>query len=87
MDFASESEYIKLKKTIVTENEKGYFINEDFKGLKEVKIYQNNSYKRVFIIEGEKRYVMSEKTKFFNFTQIAKEFFDKSNEIYLCFGK
>ena len=86
-DFASESEYIKLKKTIVTENAKGYFINEDFKGLKEVKIYQNNSYKRVFIIEGEKRYVMSEKTKFFNFTQIAKEFFDKSNEIYLCFGK
>lgn len=86
-DNASESEYIKLKNSIIKESEKGYFINEDFKGLKEVKIYQNNEYKRVFIIEGESRYIMSEKTKFFNFTQVAKDFFVKNNEIYLCFGK
>lgn len=87
IDEASEIEYLKLKSSIITEKEKGYFINENFKGLKEVKIYQNGSFKRVFIVQSDSRYIFAEKTKFFNFTQIAKQFFDKNNEIYLSFGK
>lgn len=87
VDESSESKYLNLKNEIVKYTQKGFVINEHFKGLKEVKIFCNNLYKRVFIISGQQRFILAQKTRYVNFTQVCKDFFDKSNEIYLCFGR
>jgi len=86
IDQVAEEEYLKIKNKLVKSTNNGYMVNEKME-IKALKIFQNNSYKRVFIVQGEQRYIMAEKTRFFNFTQVSKDFFNKTNEIYLCFGK
>ncbi len=85
-DEENENRYIKLKNSIVKKIENGWQINEEFKGLKQVQIYGNSGYRRVFIVEGAERYILSGKTKYFNFTNVTNEIFQKNNEIYLSFG-
>ncbi len=85
-DEENENKYIKLKNSIAKKTGDAWQINEDFKGLKQLQIYGNSGYRRVFIVEGNQRYILSGKTKFFNFTTVTNEIFQKNNEIYLSFG-
>ena len=84
-DEKSENEYIKMKKMFVTECEKGEEINQDYKGLKEVKFYRNSKWKRVFILHNSSCYMFADKVKYFNYTLLTNEIFNKNSEIYLSF--
>lgn len=81
----SENLWLKMRNEILFENEKGEKIIENIKGLKEVKLYRNSGWKRVFIVHGENQYLYDGKTKYFNFTLLTKEILSQSNEIYLSF--
>lgn len=85
IDEESENNYIKLKNNIVQSVENGLQISQNFKGLKEVKFFRNNGWKRVFIVHNNSCYMFADKVKYFNFTLLTKEIFDKNNEIYLSF--
>lgn len=80
-----ENEWLKLKNKIVIKNEKGEKINEDFKGLKEVKMFRNSGWRRVFIVHGEDNYLYDGKAKYFNFSLLTKEILSQNSEIYLSF--
>ncbi len=85
-DEESEKKYLKLKNSVAKKVKNGWQISENFKGLKQVQIYENSGYRRVFIVEGNERYILSGKTKYLNFTNVTNEIFQKNNEIYLSFG-
>lgn len=87
VDEESENIYLKMKKKIVETTQKGIQISQDFKGLKEVRFYRNQGWKRVFILHNDSCYMFADKVKYFNFTLLTKEIFDKNNEIYLSFAK
>lgn len=87
IDEESENNYIKLKNKIIHSAENGVQISQTFKGLKEVKFYRNNGWKRVFIVHNNSCYMFADKVKYFNFTLLTKEIFDKNNEIYLSFAE
>lgn len=86
VDEKSENQWSKMKNQIIKNCKKGLQINEDFKGLKEVKIYRNLAWKRVFIVHNNARYMFADKVKYFNFTLLTNEIFNKNNEIYLSFA-
>ena len=86
VDEKSENQWLKMKNQIIKNCKKGLQINEDFKGLKEVKIYRNLAWKRVFIVHNNARYMFADKVKYFNFTLLTNEIFNKNNEIYLSFA-
>lgn len=86
VDEKSENEWLKLKSKIIKLTEKGLQINQDFKGLKEVKIYRNLGWKRVFIVHNKSCYMYADNVKYFNYTLLTKEIFKKNNEIYLSFA-
>lgn len=86
IDEESENSYLKMRNLIVQNSEKGCQISKDFKGLKEVKFYRNNGWKRVFIVHNNSCYLFADKVKYYNFTLLTKEIFDKNNEIYLSFA-
>ncbi len=86
VDEKSENEWLKIKNKIIKSCKKGLQINEEFKGLKEVKIYRNLAWKRVFIVHNNARYMYADKIKYFNFTLLTNEIFNKNNEIYLSFA-
>lgn len=81
----SEIEWLKLKDKIIIKNESGEKINNAFKGLKEVKLFRNFRWKRVFILHGDSEYLYDGKTKYFNFSLLTKEIFSQNSEIYLSF--
>lgn len=81
-----ENLYLKMKNQLIKKTEKGYQICEENKDLKEVKCYLNSGYKRVFIVPGNQRYILADQTKYFNFTCVTKDIFQKNDEIYLSFG-
>lgn len=85
VDEKSENDWLKMKNLFVKKNEKGEQINQDFKGLKEVKFYRNSKWKRVFILHNNSCYMFADKVKYFNYTLLTKEIFNKNNEIYLSF--
>lgn len=85
-DFESEERYIKLRESIVKKLPNGYAINEENKGIKQVQLYRNSRFVKIFIVPGLQRFILADKTKFFNFNLVANEFFNKNNEIYLSFG-
>ena len=84
-DEKSENEWLKLRSQIIKKQENGEQINQDFKGLKEVKLYRNNRWKRVFIVHNNACYMFADKVKYFNYTLLTEEIFNKNNEIYLSF--
>lgn len=86
-DDESENEWIKLKNKLTIKSEKGVQINQDFKGLKEVQFYRNYGWKRVFIVHNNACYMYADKIKYFNFTLLTKEIFNKNSEIYLSFTR
>lgn len=86
VDEDSENEWLKTKNLIVKNDELGMQIQENFKGLKEVKVYKNKKWKRVFIVHNNSRYLFADNIKYFNFTLITKEIFAKNDEIYLSFS-
>lgn len=81
----SENEWLKLKNKILLEFDKGEKINEKFKGLKEVKLYRNSNWRRVFIVHGDNEYLYDGRTKYFNFSLLTKEILSQNSEIYLSF--
>lgn len=81
----SENEWLKLKNQIVLKNEKGEKINPHFVGLKEVKMFRNSGWKRVFIVHGDSEYLYDGKAKYFNFSLLTKEILSQNSEIYLSF--
>ena len=85
-DEKSENDYIKMKNLYVSKCEKGEQINPNYKGLKEVKFYRNFRWKRVFILHNNTCYLFADKVKYFNYTLLTKEIFNKNNEIYLSFA-
>lgn len=85
-DERSENEWIKHKENILKQGKKGEQINENFQGLKEVKLYRNKSWKRIFVIHNGACYMFADKIKYFNYTLLTKEIFNKNNEIYLSFN-
>lgn len=85
-DEESENLYLKLKSQLVKNDENGIQISQVFKGLKEVSFFRNNGWKRVFIVHNNSCYMIADKVKYFNFTLLTKEIFDKNNEIYLSFA-
>ncbi len=84
-DEKSENEWLKLRSQIIKKQENGEQINQGFKGLKEVKLYRNNRWKRVFIVHNNACYMFADKVKYFNYTLLTEEIFNKNNEIYLSF--
>ena len=74
-----------MESNILKMTEKGAKINSDFKGLREVRLFRNNRWKRVFIVHGENEYLYDGKTKYFNFSLLTKEILSQNNEIYLSF--
>ena len=86
-DEESEKNWLKIKNSIVKKCEKGEQIQENFKGLKEVYMYRNQRWKRIFILRNGARYMYADNTKYFNFFLLTKEIFKKNNEIYLSFDK
>ena len=86
VDEKSENEWLKLKKEIVSFTPNGIKINEDYKALKEVRFYRNNGWKRVFIVHNNACYLFDGKVKYFNYTLLTNEIFNKNNEIYLSFA-
>ena len=87
VDEESENFYLKLKDNLIENTANGLQISQDFKGLKEVKFYRNNGWKRVFIVHNNSCYMFADKIKYYNFTLLTKEIFDKNNEIYLSFAE
>ena len=81
----AESELLKIKKQILVETKAGIKINDKFEGLKEVKIFKGNIWKRVFIVHNNAKYLFAGRIKYYNFDILTKEIFDKNNEIYLSF--
>ena len=43
-------------------------------------------WKRVFILHNDSCYMFVDKVKYFNYTLLTKEIFNKNNEIYLSFA-
>ena len=86
VDEKSENDWIKMKKQIVKKVNNGLQINEEFKGLKEVKIFRNYKWKRVFIVHNKMKYLFADKVKYYNYTLLTNEIFNKNNEIYLSFA-
>lgn len=82
-----ENEWIKLKNKIIIKSEKGERINNNFSGLKEVKMFRNSGWKRVFIVHGDSDYLYDGKAKYFNFSLLTKEILSQNSEIYLSFKK
>ena len=87
VDEENENYYLKLKNKIIQMTENGVQISQDFKGLKEVKFFRNNGWKRVFIVHNNSCYLFADRVKYFNFTLLTKEIFNKNNEIYLSFAE
>lgn len=85
-DEKSENEWLKLKNKIIFKCDNGEQIREDFKGLKEVKIYRNSRWKRVFILHNGMTYLFVDNVKYFNFSLLTKEILLQNNEIYLSFA-
>lgn len=86
IDEKSENDWLKIKQEVVKFEKKGAIINESFKGLKEVRFYRNCKWKRVFIVHNNSRYLFADKIKYFNYTLITNEIFNKNDEIYLSFA-
>ena len=87
IDEESENVYLKMRNKIIQSQSNGYQISQDFKGLKEVIFFRNQGWKRVFIVHNHSCYMYADKIKYFNFTLLTKEIFDKNNEIYLSFAQ
>ena len=87
VDEESENNYLKLRKQLLNKEEDGLQISKDFKGLKEMRFFRDNKWKRVFIVHNKCCYLFADKVKYYNFTLLTKEIFDKNNEIYLSFSE
>ncbi len=87
VDEESENSWLKIKQQAIKIHDKGVQISRDFKGLKEVRLYRNLGWKRVFVIHGESNYLFADRVKYFNFNLLTKEIFAKNNEIYLSFAE
>jgi len=87
IDEESEKTWLKMKNEIVKTDGKALQISQTFKGLKEVKFFRNYGWKRVFIVHNKACYLFADRVKYFNFTLLTKEIFDKNNEIYLSFAE
>lgn len=85
-DEKSENEWLKFKNNLLKNSDNGIQINGEFEGLKEVKFFRNQRWKRVFVIHNGACYLYADKIKYFNYTLLTKEIFDKNNEIYLSFN-
>lgn len=85
-DMLSETRYLKLKNSLVKKTDRGITISEENKGIKQVQLFQNGKFNRVYIIQSPQRFILADKTKFFNFTLLTNELFKKNSEIYLSFG-
>ena len=86
IDEKSENDWLKNKENIVSFDGKSAKINENFKGLKEVRFFRNCKWKRVFIVHNNSTYLFADKIKYFNYTLITNEIFNKNDEIYLSFA-
>ena len=87
IDEESENQWLIMKKKLIKNDGKTVQISKDFKGLKEVKFFRNCSWKRVFIVHNNACYLFADKIKYYNYTLLTKEIFDKNNEIYLSFAE
>jgi len=86
-DEESENIYLKIKNQLIQNCPRGVQISQNFKGLKEVSFFRNNGWKRVFIVHNNSCYMFADKVKYYNFTLLTKEIFNKNNEIYLSFAQ
>lgn len=86
VDEESINKWLKMKSEIVKISEKGEQISPLVKGLKEVKFFRNSSWKRVFVLHNDSCYMFANKVKYFNYTLLTNEIFEKNNEIYLSFA-
>lgn len=86
-DEESENAYLKIKNSIIKKYKQGEQIDENFRGLKQLSLYRNQRWKRVFIVRNGARYMFADNTRYFNFTLLTNEIFKKNNEIYLSFDK
>ncbi|MBQ8908870.1 MAG: hypothetical protein IJY90_01070 [Clostridia bacterium] len=82
----AEEKWLAIRSSIIKSSEKGIEICEEQLPLKEIQLYKNNLWKRIFIMYGESKYLFAGKVKYYNFTTLTKEIFDKNNEIYLSFA-
>ncbi len=87
VDEESENKWIKMKAQIIKNEGKSVQISKDFKGLKEVRFFRDLGWKRVFVVHNNSTYLFADRVKYFNFTLLTKEIFEKNNEIYLSFAE
>ncbi|MBQ8444302.1 MAG: hypothetical protein IJX25_03015 [Clostridia bacterium] len=85
-DQVSEEKWLEMRGRLIKDTDVGVEINEKDIPLKEVKIFKNGIWKRIFVMYGDSRYLFAGKIKYYNFTILTKEIFDKNNEIYLSFA-
>ncbi len=86
VDEESENLYLKMRSQVLKEKDNYLQISKSFRGLKEVLFFRNNQWKKVFIVHSNSDYIFADRIKYFNFTAITKEIFDKNDEIYLSFA-
>lgn len=85
-DEISENRYLAIKNSLIKKVEGGLQVTKELPNLREVKIYHNGVWKRVFIVHGQSTYLFAGRTKYCNYTLLSNEVFDKNNEIYLSFA-
>lgn len=84
-DEESENRWLKIKNEVINEGNEGIKILQTYP-LKEVRVFKNNLWKRIFVVHGEGGYVFAGRIKYYNLSFITRELFDKNNEIYLSFA-
>ncbi|MBE7073849.1 MAG: hypothetical protein E7379_02010 [Clostridiales bacterium] len=86
LDSYAEEKWLALKNKVISEGENGLRINEKEIPLKCIKLYRNNMWKNIFVMYGDSQFLFAGKVKYYNFSILPKEIFDKNNEIYLSFA-
>ena len=84
IDIESENKWNEIKNQIVKNTHEGIEILDNF-NLREVRLFHNQQWKRIFIMHGDSQYLFAGRVKYFNLKCISKDFFNKNNEIYLSF--
>jgi len=86
-DQESENEWIKLKNSLVINFDNGKQINHERADIKVIKFFYKNCWKKVFVVHNNSNYMYADNIKYFNYSLLTKDIFEKNNEIYLSFSE
>lgn len=82
-----ERKYITFKRLFMIENEKITLKNFKGVGLKEVGIFNGEYYKKIFIVNGDEKFLKVGNTQFLNIGDVSMYSLCSKEPINICFGK